>query len=107
MTEEIVILCTCSSDVEAEKIARWLLEEHLAACVNVIPGVRSYYWWQRAIESGAEALLLIKSTHCLFRALEDDVRKILSYQVPALLVLPVLAGSKDYLNWLRENLRPR
>jgi periplasmic divalent cation tolerance protein len=105
MTGEIVILCTCSSELEAQRISLHLLEEHLAACVNVIPLSGSYYWWEGAIESAAEQLLLIKSSAALFSAVETAVRKIHSYEVPELLALPVLGGSADYLNWLRSNLR--
>ncbi len=106
MTGEIVILCTSASEEEAERIARHLLEEHVAACVNVIPMQRSYYWWQGAIESAAEYLLLIKSSAGLFPAVEQAIRRMHSYEVPELLALPVLAGSADYLTWLRGNLRP-
>jgi periplasmic divalent cation tolerance protein len=105
MTGEIVILCTCSSEIEAQRISIHLLEEHLAACVNVVPLNGSYYWWQGAIESSKEQLLLIKSSAALFSAVEEAVRKIHSYQVPELLALPVLDGSSDYLEWLRSNLR--
>lgn len=105
MTEEIVILCTCSSEAEAETISLRLLEEHVAACVNVIPVSRSYYWWQGAIESGVEHLLLIKSSRSLFAAVQEIVRQVHSYEIPELLALPVLDGSPDYLKWFRSNLR--
>ncbi|HWC95424.1 MAG TPA: divalent-cation tolerance protein CutA [Candidatus Sulfopaludibacter sp.] len=106
MNGEIVILCTCSSEAEAQRIASRLLEDRLAACVNVIPSVRSYYWWQEAIESSAEYLLLIKSTAAHFPAIEEAVRENHSYEVPELLAVPVLAGSANYLTWLNGNLRP-
>jgi periplasmic divalent cation tolerance protein len=107
MTGEIVILCTCSSAEESQRIASRLLEDRLAACVNVVPSVRSYYWWQGAIEWGDEHVLLIKSTAALFPAVQESVRQTHSYEVPELLALPVLAGSADYLSWLRSNLRTR
>jgi periplasmic divalent cation tolerance protein len=106
MTGEIVILCTSASPEEAERIARHLLEEHVAACVNVLPLQRSFYWWQGAIDSSAEYLLLIKSSAALFPAVEQAIRRMHSYEVPEVLALPVLAGSADYLTWLRANLRP-
>ena len=105
MPREIVILCTCSSEEEAQKISRGLLEQRLAACVNAVLPVRSYYWWKGAIESDTEVLLLIKSSSDLFAAVEAAVRALHSYEVPELLALPVEHGSADYLNWLRENLR--
>ncbi len=106
MTGEIVILCTSASEEEAERIARHLLEERVAACVNVLPVHRSYYWWEGAIQSSAEYLLLIKSTATLFPAVEQAIRRMHSYEVPEVLALPVLGGSADYLTWLRANLRP-
>ncbi|HZP16688.1 MAG TPA: divalent-cation tolerance protein CutA [Terriglobales bacterium] len=106
MTGEIVILCTCASDEEAEKVARRLLEDRLAACVNVVPVSRSYYWWQDAIESAEERLLLVKSSAVLFADVERAVREVHSYEVPELLALQVSDGSADYLNWLRSNVRP-
>lgn len=105
MTGDIVILCTCSSADEAQRVATFLLDERLAACVNVLPSVRSHYWWQGAIESAEENLLLIKSSAGLFPAVQDAVRKVHSYDVPELLALPVVDGSADYLEWLRSNLR--
>jgi len=105
MTGEIVILCTCSSGSEAEKIALHLLEQHLAACVNVLPAGRSYYWWRGVIESTVEHVLLIKTSAKLLPAVEQAIRTIHSYEVPELLALPVLDGSSEYLNWLRSNLR--
>jgi periplasmic divalent cation tolerance protein len=105
MTREIVILCTCSSENEAEKIAMLLLEERLAACVSVVPVSRSYYWWEGAIQSSAEQLLVVKSSAGLFSQVEQAIRKIHSYEVPELLALPVLDGSVDYLKWLRTQLR--
>lgn len=107
MTGEIVILCTCASEEEAERIALLLLEERLAACVNVVPAIRSYYRWQGAIETAREHLLLIKSSAELFPAVEATVRRAHSYEIPELLALPVLEGSDDYLTWLRGNLRSR
>jgi periplasmic divalent cation tolerance protein len=104
-TGEIVILCTCCSAQESQRIASRLLEDHLAACVNVLPSVRSYYWWQGVIESSEEHLLLIKSTAALFPAVQEAVQQTHSYEVPELLALPVLDGSADYLDWLRSNLR--
>jgi periplasmic divalent cation tolerance protein len=106
MAEEIVILCTSPSQDEAERLARHLLELRVAACVTVVPASQSYYWWQGAIESSTEYLLLIKSSRSLFPAVEEAVRQIHSYQVPEVVALPIIAGSGSYLNWLNDNLRP-
>lgn len=105
MSGEIVILCTCGSPEEAEKVARHLLEKRVAGCVSMVPGVRSFYWWQGAVESASEHLLLIKSSAELFAEVERAIREVHSYEVPEVLALPVLEGAADYLKWLRSNLR--
>lgn len=105
MTDKIVILCTCSSAGEAERLARSLVEARLAACVNVIPQVRSYYRWEGALESSEEHLLAIKSSRPLFGALRAHLAKLHSYEVPEILALPVVDGSEEYLSWFEASLR--
>ena len=105
MTDKIVVLSTCATELEAGKLARLLIEERLAACVNVVPGVQSYYRWQGAIESSAEFLLVIKSSRTLFPALLTLLEKHHSYEVPEALALAVLDGAPAYLAWLQGNLR--
>jgi len=104
MTDKIVILCTCSGAEEAARLARGLVEARLAACVNVIPRVQSYYRWQGALESAEEYLLVIKSSRALFDSLRDEVARLHSYEVPEILALPVIAGSDAYLSWLDASL---
>jgi len=104
MTDKIVILSTCASEEEAEKLARVLVEKRLAACVNVMPGVRSFYHWKGAIESASECLLVIKSSRQLFDALSAALTSAHSYEVPEILALPVVDGAANYLNWLETNL---
>jgi len=89
MTDKIVVLSTCATRDEAEKLARVLLDERLAACVNVIPGIRSYYRWQGAIESADECLLLVKFSRELFSSLRAVLEKEHSYEVPELRGLAV------------------
>jgi len=105
MADEIVVLSTCSSADEAEKLARLLVEEGLAACVSIVPGVRSFYRWQGAVESAAEWMLLAKSSRSLFPALAAALAREHSYQVPEVLALPVAEGSAKYLEWLAAGLR--
>ncbi len=104
MTDKIVVLSTCGSAQEAERIAHHLLDLHLAACLNVVPRVRSFYRWKGAIENAEEWLLIIKTTRPLF----DRVRAVLeeghSYELPEILALPVVAGSPTYLEWLDKEL---
>ena len=104
MTDKIVILSTCSTDLEAEKLARLLVEERLAACVNIVPRMRSYYRWQGAVESAEECLLVIKSARSLFGPLREALERAHSYEVPEVLALPILGGSAAYLNWMDSNL---
>ena len=104
MTDKIVILSTCPTEVEAEKLARLLVDERLAACVNVVPRMRSYYRWQGAVESAEECLLVIKSARAMFEPLRAALEKAHSYEVPEVVALPIVAGSAAYLNWLESNL---
>jgi periplasmic divalent cation tolerance protein len=105
MADEIVVLSTCSSADEAEKLARLLVEERLAACVSIVPGVRSFYRWQGAVESAAEWMLLAKSSRSLFPALAAALGQAHSYEVPEVVALPVSDGSAKYLEWLAAGLR--
>jgi periplasmic divalent cation tolerance protein len=105
MTDKIVVLSTCATADEAERLARLLLEEHLAACVSAIPGVRSFYHWKGAIESAGECLLLIKTSRDLFVDLCQTLRKAHSYEVPETLAIPILEGSADYFDWMEQYLR--
>ena len=100
MTGKIVVLNTCGSAEEAERIARALIEARLAACVNILGGVRSVYRWQGAVEDSAEWLLLIKTRRELFANVTETVRRVHSYAVPELIALPVTDGLADYLGWI-------
>ena len=104
MTDKIVVFSTASSADEAEKIARGLVNERLAACVNVIPSVRSFYRWQGKIEDSAEFLLVIKSSREHFEALRASLEKLHSYEVPEVIAMPVVDGAQNYLNWMDGEL---
>lgn len=104
MTDKIVVFSTASSAEEAEKIARALVNERLAACVNVIPSVRSFYRWQGKIEDSAEFLLVIKSSRELFDALRVSLEKLHSYEVPEVVAMPVVDGARNYLSWMDGEL---
>jgi len=105
MTDKIVVLSTCAKAADAEKLARALVEEKLAACVSVVPRVRSYYRWKGELETADEFLLLIKTSRDLFDALKLELEKLHPFEVPEVLALPVVAGTENYLNWLGLNLR--
>lgn len=104
MTDKIVVFCACGTEEEAGKLARALVEARVAACVTIVPGARSIYRWQGAIESSAEWLLLIKSSRELFEQLRITLEKEHSYEVPEVLAVPVVAGAPNYLNWLEAQL---
>jgi periplasmic divalent cation tolerance protein len=104
MTDKIVILSTCSDEEEAERIARALVDARLAACVNVLPKMRSFYRWKGEVEDATECLLVIKSSRPLFGELRSALEKAHSYEVPEVVALPVVDGAPNYLNWLHENL---
>jgi periplasmic divalent cation tolerance protein len=105
MTDKIVVLTGCAAEADAERMARALIEGRLAACVNVVPGVRSFYHWKGATESTQEYLLIIKTSRDLFGALRAEMEKLHPYELPELLALPVVAGAENYLSWLQSNLR--
>jgi periplasmic divalent cation tolerance protein len=104
--EALIVLVTASSADEASRIARALVEEHLAACVNVIAGLRSTYRWQGGVEQADEWLLVIKSARHLLSALEARVRTLHSYTVPEVLALSITGGSEAYLRWLEAQIHP-
>lgn len=104
MTDKIVVLSTASSAAEAEAIAQRLIEERLAACVNVVAGVRSFYRWRGKIENSPEWLLVIKSSRSRFEALRAALEKLHSYEVPEAIALPVVEGAANYLNWMEGEL---
>ena len=104
MQEFIVICVTAGSTSEASRLARALVEERLAACVNQIGPIQSVYRWEGKLEESVEQLLIIKSRKELFPALEKRVRELHSYSVPEIVALPIIDGSPDYLRWLDEQV---
>lgn len=102
MESSIVVFVTCGSKKEAQRIAQTLVRTRLAACVNILGHGKSIYRWKRRVESAAEVLMLIKSTRKRFAALEREIRRLHSYAIPEIIAVPILAGSKPYLQWLNE-----
>ena len=102
MTDARVLLCTAPPE-QADALARKLLEARLAACVNVLPGARSHYWWKGAIQSDDEALLVIKTTAERVPKLIEALPALHPYDTPELLSLPVDDGLPPYLAWLRSS----
>jgi periplasmic divalent cation tolerance protein len=102
MSEPIVVLVTCGSEEEALNISRALVEEQLAACVNLVSPVRSIYRWEGKIWDEKEWLLIIKTQRKKFVELEKKVKFLHSYSVPEIVALPITEGSSAYLHWLIE-----
>lgn len=100
-----VVFVTASSTQEAGRLARAVVRRKLAACVNVLSGVQSWYWWEGKVTSGREALLVIKTLRSRLPRLYQTLKAQHSYQVPEFLALPTSDGSRPYLGWLRESLR--
>ena len=105
MTDKIVVLSTCANEADASRVGRALVEARLAACVSVVPGLRSIYHWHGAIETSDEALLLIKTSRELFAQVKLEIEKIHPYEVPEIMALPIVEGAENYLNWMGANLR--
>jgi periplasmic divalent cation tolerance protein len=103
MAESMVVLVTCGSEEEATKIAISLVEERLAACVNIISPVRSIYRWEGKIWDEKEWMLIVKTQKKRFEELEKKVKSLHSYSVPEIVALPIVEGSASYLKWLEEN----
>jgi periplasmic divalent cation tolerance protein len=105
MTDKRIVLTTASSEDEARKIARHLVEHQLAACVNIVPQIESIYRWQNKVESAQEWLLLIKTTAEGFAAVRDAIRELHSYELPECVVIAVEDGSTEYLEWLADSVK--
>jgi periplasmic divalent cation tolerance protein len=98
--DKAVVLVTAASREEAERIARLLLERRSVACVNIVQGVQSLFWWQENLDSAQESLLIAKTRMSLVPQVIDLVRGAHSYTVPEVIALPIVAGNGDYLEWI-------
>ena len=104
MTKAVVGLVTCSSRAEARTVAKAILTKKLAACVNIMNGLESHYWWQGKLARAGECLLLIKTTRARARGVTSVVKAAHSYQVPEVIFLPVESGESKYLNWIQKSV---
>ncbi|MCX6597880.1 MAG: divalent-cation tolerance protein CutA [Acidobacteria bacterium] len=100
MTDKIVVYCTCPTAEDAQRLASALVEQRLAACVNIVSGVLSVYRWQGAVENSPELMLIIKTRREHFPALRAALERLHPYELPEIIALPVVDGSPGYLDWL-------
>ena len=101
----VVVLTTLPADGDAETLAAQLVEEQLAACVNILPAMRSVYRWKNAIERADERQLVIKTTAQRVKPLETRLRALHPYEMPEFVVIPIILGSADYLSWLADSTK--
>ena len=106
MTDKVVILVTVTSKKECRKIAKHLVEAKLAACVNITQHIESIYRWEGQIAHDREFQLFIKSTLNLFPEIEAAISKVHSYQTPEIVCLPIMEGSRNYLQWVGDSVKP-
>ena len=107
MTGYISVYITAASLGEAETIAKALVEDRLAACVNIMPGVRSIYRWQGNVEASEEVVLIAKSQSGLFPRLQQKVKNLSSYDCPCIVAWPITAGHQPYLDWIGKELKAK
>ena len=105
MTDKRIVLTTAGSQQEAQKIAEALVEQRLAACVNIISGMHSVYRWQDKVEQADEWLLLIKTTESASAPVRDAITKLHSYEVPECIVLSIEDGTPAYLDWIGDSVK--
>jgi periplasmic divalent cation tolerance protein len=106
MERAVLVYTTFPSIVEAERAGRALVERRLCACVNILPGMVSHYWWQGAVERGEEVVMIIKTRGSLAEHVGTAVKEMHSYTTPAILVIPIESIDKGYLDWLMAETDP-
>ena len=102
---KVVILITAANKKEAKKIAVCLVQKRLVACVNIVGGIESVFWWEKRIDSNREVLLIAKSKKSLIPKITRRIKSLHSYQVPEVIALPIVAGNKHYISWIDESIR--
>ena len=103
--DALLMISTAGSEKEALRVARILVEERLAACANVIPGVRSFFCWKGRLCREKEALLLVKTMNNQAKKIMDKIKEINSYEVPEIIFFRVDKGEKNYLKWVEKMVK--
>lgn len=103
----VVLYCTTRSMDEASQIGQHLVGNHLVACVNVIPNIRSIFWWNNKVYQDSEVLMIIKTEESRIPEVERSIRQLHSYETPELIALPIQYGIPEYMNWMAQSLALR
>jgi periplasmic divalent cation tolerance protein len=98
----VLVMVTCASQEEARKISGRLLAKRLVACANILPKVKSRFWWDGKLDSADELLITMKTVRANFKKIEAEIKRIHSYKVPEIIAVPITAGSRDYLDWISQ-----
>ena len=103
--ENVVIFITTGTDEEAQEVAKALLNNRLAACVNIVPKINSIFWWNDTLDSAQENLLIVKSRASLLNEIVKLVKEVHSYETPEIVALPIIDGNPDYLDWISKEVK--
>lgn len=103
-TDYIIVFITAPGIEEGKKIGKALVEERLAACANIVPGITSIYRWEGKLESSDEVLLIIKTMKNFFEELKERTLRLHPYSVPEIVAFPIIEGNPSYLKWINESL---
>ncbi len=106
MTQILFVYVTAGDVAEAERIGEAVVDERLAACANVLDGMRSIFRWQGSVQKGSEAILILKTREDLFDALRDRIVELHSYELPCVVALPVATGHLPFLDWIAGETGP-
>ena len=90
---------------EATNIAEKLVQEHLVACVNIVSGITSIYWWNNSVQKEQEYLMIIKTERSMFHKIQENIKALHSYEVPEIISFPLENGSQEYLQWIETTLQ--
>jgi len=100
----LLIMVTCASGKEARKISERLLAKRLIACANILPKIRSRFRWKGKLDSAGEFLVMMKTVRSNFKKIETHIKSVHSYEVPEIIAVPILLGSRDYLDWISRSI---
>jgi len=105
MSEFLIGYITTKDEIEANLIAEKLLSKNLIACANIIPRIKSFFWWKGKIEKSDETVLIIKTRSVLRREIIKEVKKIHNYETPCIIFLPIVSGNHEFLDWIEKNTK--